>query len=149
MCRTAIMSEWTICTSAIWKNGSANLTTHKRQSAYPPSVGLWKRSLKLTMRSCSSCMRFIKFLRTEHIEDTSLLYLIEKINHLKINRGRSRKIPRKMHLKINRKVCARPLRKTLTQDLQQRYVRKTVTQDVRARPSRNVTQDNLRKIKLG
>ena len=40
-----------------------------------------------------------------------VLYLMEKINHLKINRARLRKTLRKTHLKINRKVCARSLRK--------------------------------------
>ena len=35
-----------------------------------------------------------------------LLYFIEKIDHLKINRARLRKTLRKTHLKINRKVPA-------------------------------------------
>ena len=39
-----------------------------------------------------------------------VLYLIEKINHLKINHAKSRKTSRKRYLKINRKVRAKSLR---------------------------------------
>ena len=40
-----------------------------------------------------------------------VLYLTEKVNHLKVNRARLRKALRKVYLKINHKVHARFLRK--------------------------------------
>ena len=45
-----------------------------------------------------------------------LLFFTEKINHLKINRARSRKTLRKTYLKVNRKTRAMCPRKTPAQD---------------------------------
>ena len=49
-----------------------------------------------------------------------LLYFTEKINHLKVNHARWRKVKRNTYLKVNRKVRARQLRKTFTQDFHAR-----------------------------
>ena len=87
---------------------------------------------------------------------------MEKINHLKINRARWRKATRKMHLKINRKVCASQLRKTPAQDHDFTPIpprlqdlswstpgsRKTLTQDFHARPSRKTLTQNLQQRRL-
>ena len=104
-----------------------------------------------------------------------MLYLIETINHLRINSARSRKIARKMYLNVIRKVHATSARKTfregharpprkistqgharlprkVAQDVHAR-TRKMSTQDLCARPPRRrpgkVTQDFPRKVKFG
>ena len=68
-----------------------------------------------------------------------MLYLIETINHLRINSARSRKIARKMYLNVIRKVHATSARKTFREG-HARPPRKISTQG-HARLPRKVAQD--------